>query len=133
MGHKTIRKTNHYILLTNVSIKRCIKTSFETGFIRGGRVPTRQVPYRQNLIYIQVVYFYRGVVKFNLQPIIQFCYEFLVCCNLQKIFCIIVLSLKLQYQQFMLVSRGSLGLIMLIKNWNKRKFNVSADNLGQPL
>ena len=36
MGHKTIQKTNHYILLTNVSIKRCIKTSFETGFIRGG-------------------------------------------------------------------------------------------------
>ena len=34
---KTIQKTNHYILLTNVSIKRCIKTSFETGFIRGGK------------------------------------------------------------------------------------------------
>ena len=33
---KTVQKTNHYILLTNVSIKRCIKTSFETGFIRGG-------------------------------------------------------------------------------------------------
>ena len=32
----------------------------------GGRVPTRQVPYRQNLIYIQVVYFYRGVIDFNL-------------------------------------------------------------------
>ena len=66
MGHKTKRKTNHYILLTNVSIKICIKTSFETDFIRGGRVPTRQVPYRQNLIYIQVVYFYRGVIDFNL-------------------------------------------------------------------
>ena len=36
-GHKTIQKTNHYILLTNVSIKRCTKTSFETGFIRGAR------------------------------------------------------------------------------------------------
>ena len=35
-GHKTIQKTNHYILLTNVIIKRCVKTSFETGFIRGG-------------------------------------------------------------------------------------------------
>ena len=46
-GHKTIQKTNHYILLTNVSIKRCIKTSFDTLFFRGGRVPTRQVPYRQ--------------------------------------------------------------------------------------
>ena len=34
-GHKTIQKTNHYILLTNVSIKRCIKTSFETGFQNG--------------------------------------------------------------------------------------------------
>ena len=43
---KSIQKTNHYILLTNVGIKRCIKTSFETGFIKGGdRVPTRQVPY----------------------------------------------------------------------------------------
>ena len=30
MGHKMIKKTNHYILLTNVSIKRCIKTLFET-------------------------------------------------------------------------------------------------------
>ena len=36
-GHKTIQKTNHYILLTNVSIKRCIKTSFETYLIRGGK------------------------------------------------------------------------------------------------
>ena len=35
MGHKTIQKTNHCILLTNVSIKRCIKTSFKTYFIRG--------------------------------------------------------------------------------------------------
>ena len=34
-GHKTIQKTNHYILLTNVSIKRCIKTSFETDLVRG--------------------------------------------------------------------------------------------------
>ena len=36
MGHKTIQKTNHCILLTNVGIKRCIKTSFKTYFIRGG-------------------------------------------------------------------------------------------------
>ena len=36
-GHKTIQKTNHYILLTNVFIKSCIKTSFETWFIRGGK------------------------------------------------------------------------------------------------
>ena len=50
MGHKTIQKTNHCILLTNVGIKRCIKTSFKTYFIRGGRVPTRQVPYRQQCV-----------------------------------------------------------------------------------
>ena len=36
-GQNRYRKTNHYILLTNVSIKRCIKTSFETGFIKGGK------------------------------------------------------------------------------------------------
>ena len=59
-GTQRTQKTNHYILLTNISIKRCIKTSFETDLLReGGRVPARQVPYRQGLIlYLVVVYFY---------------------------------------------------------------------------
>ena len=29
-GHKIVQQTNHNILLTNVSIKRCIKTSVKT-------------------------------------------------------------------------------------------------------
>ena len=41
-GHKTIQKANHYILLTNFSIKRCIKTSFETQFFRGEEFITSQ-------------------------------------------------------------------------------------------
>ena len=32
-----MQKTNHYILLTNISIKRCIKTSFETDLLGGGK------------------------------------------------------------------------------------------------
>ena len=35
-GTQRIQKTNHYILLTNISIKRCIKTSLETYLLRGG-------------------------------------------------------------------------------------------------
>ena len=42
-----ITKTNHYILLTNVSIKRCIRPGSEPSSSVGGRVPTRQAPYRQ--------------------------------------------------------------------------------------
>ena len=57
-GTQRIQKTNHYILLTNISIKRCIKTSLETYLLRGGgRVPTRQVPYRQKQVNIYVVHF----------------------------------------------------------------------------
>ena len=49
-------------------LKDVLRPHLRPGLSGGGgeRVPTRQVPYRQNLIYIQVVYFYRGVVKFNL-------------------------------------------------------------------
>ena len=36
MGHKTTQKTNHYILLTNVSIKRCIRPSLKPIFSGGG-------------------------------------------------------------------------------------------------
>ena len=53
-GTQRIQKTNHYILLTNISIKRCTETSFETDQLRGGRVPTRQVPYRQKQVDIYV-------------------------------------------------------------------------------
>ena len=52
MGHKKIQKTNHYILLTNVSIKRCIKTSFETWFIRGGGKSSNQTSTLQTKYYI---------------------------------------------------------------------------------
>ena len=47
MGQKMIQKTNHSILLTNVSIKRCFKPCSEPCSSGGGRVPARQVPYRQ--------------------------------------------------------------------------------------
>ena len=55
-GTQRIQKTNHYILLTNISIKRCTETSFETDQLRGGRVPTRQVPYRQKQVDIYVIH-----------------------------------------------------------------------------
>ena len=29
MGYKRVQQTNHYILLTNVSIKRCIRPGYE--------------------------------------------------------------------------------------------------------
>ena len=35
-GTQRIQRTNHYILLTNNSIKICIKTSFETDLLGGG-------------------------------------------------------------------------------------------------
>ena len=41
-GTQRKQKTNHYILLTNISIKRCIKTSFETNFLRGGGKSSNQ-------------------------------------------------------------------------------------------
>ena len=41
-GTQRIQKSNHYILLTNISIKRCIKTSFETDLIRGGGKSSNQ-------------------------------------------------------------------------------------------
>ena len=61
----------------------------------GGRVPTRQVPYRQNQIYIQVGHSYRDISKFNLYSVIHFCYKFLVCRDEQEIFCIVVANLQL--------------------------------------
>ena len=46
-GNKNTQ-TNHYTLLTNASIKRCIKPGSEPcSSGGGGRVPARQVPYRQ--------------------------------------------------------------------------------------
>ena len=44
-GTQKIQKTNHYILLTNVS-----RPGSEPGSSGGGSVPTRQVPYRQKLV-----------------------------------------------------------------------------------
>ena len=41
-GTQRIQKTNHYILLTNISIKRCIKTSFETDLLGGGGKSSNQ-------------------------------------------------------------------------------------------
>ena len=46
-GTQKLQKTNQYILLTNVSIKRYIRPGSEPGSSVGGRVPARQVPYRQ--------------------------------------------------------------------------------------
>ena len=49
--HKTVQKINHNILLTNVSIKRCIKTSFGTWFIRGEEFqPDKYLTDRNNSI-----------------------------------------------------------------------------------
>ena len=49
-GTQRTHKTNHYILLTNISIKRCIKPHLKPIYLGGGRVPTRQVPYRQQQV-----------------------------------------------------------------------------------
>ena len=62
-GTQKIQKTNHYILLTNVSIKRCIRTSFETDFIRGGRNSSKQTstlqtesnPYPSHLVILDIL------------------------------------------------------------------------------
>ena len=56
-GTQRIQETNHYILLTNVSIKRCIRPRLKPISSGGERVPTRQVPYRQNQVNIHVVHF----------------------------------------------------------------------------
>ena len=37
MAHKRVQQTNHYILLANVSIKRCIRLSSEPGSSGGGK------------------------------------------------------------------------------------------------
>ena len=52
-----MQKTNHYILLTNVSFERCIRPRLKPILSGGERVPARQVPYRQKLVNIHVIQF----------------------------------------------------------------------------
>ena len=74
-GTQRIQKTNHYILLTNISIKRCIKTSFETDLLGGGGKSSNQT---STLPTETSEYLCRSFFCYVEFSSIQFCYRVLI-------------------------------------------------------